>query len=695
MSILGTNGNDTRTGTAGNDSFDLSQGGADTVSGSGGNDTIFMGAALTAQDRINGGAGDDVVTLSGDYAALTFAHTTMTAVEKLVLTNGAYNITMHDTTVSTGKQLIVDAQSADSLTFDGSAETNGAFLVYSSYANDSVIGGAGGDYFVMGMGGADTVRGGAGGDVISMGTTFGANDVVDGGAGADTVYISGTYGATIVLNGTNMIGIESVIVTGGHDYTFQVKDSLLAAGQVFNLDARSLGAEDRAIFFGGEETDGSYDLYDGTGHDMLYGSQQGDLFRASNGGHDLLSGNGGDDVFAMDDKLTAEDIIYGGAGYDTVDLNGDYAAGVTFSDGLAGIERFTLRGDFTYKLVFADANLNTGEGMLIGGGGKVFIDVSDETDAAYDLYGTTAADTLIGGGGSDAFRLYDAGSDVVSGGAGGDSFLLSYGASTVGNATLDGGADGDIFYLDGAAVQFDATLGTLKLGATYTASVTSIESAYGSQFSDVLTGGAGYNFLAGQAGNDTLTGGADADALVGGAGSDRASYAGSSAGVTVSLATGKGTGGDAEGDTLAEIEGLIGSSHADVLTGNHVSNRLQGGDGADTLRGSGGADTLTGGNGADRFNFSSTNDSTAAKQDIVTDFNAAQNDRLGLSVIDANTTMDGNNAFDFIGSAAFSAAGQLRFADGVLSGDVNGDGTADLVIRLTGVTSLAESCLIL
>jgi Ca2+-binding RTX toxin-like protein len=84
---------------------------------------------------------------------------------------------------------------------------------------------------------------------------------------------------------------------------------------------------------------------------------------------------------------------------------------------------------------------------------------------------------------------------------------------------------------------------------------------------NILIGGGGFDALSGAAGNDILIGGEDRDVLQGGIGFDAASYAGSSAGVIVSLAIGAGTGGDADGDTLTEIEDLIGSDHADILTG--------------------------------------------------------------------------------------------------------------------------------
>ena len=56
-----------------------------------------------------------------------------------------------------------------------------------------------------------------------------------------------------------------------------------------------------------------------------------------------------------------------------------------------------------------------------------------------------------------------------------------------------------------------------------------------------------------------------------------------SAGVNVSLATGVGSGGDAEGDTLANIENLTGSGQNDTLEGDGGNNLLAGGAGTDTV----------------------------------------------------------------------------------------------------------------
>lgn len=119
---------------------------------------------------------------------------------------------------------------------------------------------------------------------------------------------------------------------------------------------------------------------------------------------------------------------------------------------------------------------------------------------------------------------------------------------------------------------------------------------WGTGGDDIIRGGAGHDKLYGHDGNDILEGGdgsdllagmAGADYLDGGAGSDGADYSLSSAGVTVSLATGKGYGGDAEGDTLVNIEGLHGSKFDDVLIGDAKVNSLEGNAGNDRLEGGG------------------------------------------------------------------------------------------------------------
>ena len=108
---------------------------------------------------------------------------------------------------------------------------------------------------------------------------------------------------------------------------------------------------------------------------------------------------------------------------------------------------------------------------------------------------------------------------------------------------------------------------------------------------DIINAGAGDDVLLGGAGNDVLIGGEGADVLDGGAGFDIASYADALQGVIVVLASGTGLGGDAQGDTLTNIEGVIGTSFDDTLIGDDGDNLLIGGAGSDIIIGGEGTDT--------------------------------------------------------------------------------------------------------
>jgi Ca2+-binding RTX toxin-like protein len=119
--------------------------------------------------------------------------------------------------------------------------------------------------------------------------------------------------------------------------------------------------------------------------------------------------------------------------------------------------------------------------------------------------------------------------------------------------------------------------------------------------SDTIYGGLGADTLYGDSGNDSLWGGDDADHLDGGAGIDIASYFDSQTGVVVDLLWGTGDGGTAEGDTLVNIENLIGSDYNDFLFGNDADNALYGQGGDDFLSGGLGNDNLYGGIGNDTF----------------------------------------------------------------------------------------------
>lgn len=148
------------------------------------------------------------------------------------------------------------------------------------------------------------------------------------------------------------------------------------------------------------------------------------------------------------------------------------------------------------------------------------------------------------------------------------------------------------------------------------------------------------------------------------------------------------------------FENVIGGKGADRLSGNDEDNRIAGGIGRDTLQGDMGADTLVGGRGADRFVFTDLEESSQDAPDLITDFRSAQGDRIDLQTLDANSDLTGNQAFTFIGTTAFSGvAGQLRSqTQGTLTlitGDVDGDGTADFAISLKGAVTLTADTFLL
>ena len=126
----------------------------------------------------------------------------------------------------------------------------------------------------------------------------------------------------------------------------------------------------------------------------------------------------------------------------------------------------------------------------------------------------------------------------------------------------------------------------------------------GNAGADTLSGGEGDDILNGGEGDDTLDGGPGDDMLDGGPGSDTASYQNSGTGVLVRLHAAHAVKfGDAEGDTLLNIEHLVGSRYNDTLAGDGEDNILKGEDGDDVLYGgpAGGDDMMYGGNGDDRI----------------------------------------------------------------------------------------------
>ena len=151
---------------------------------------------------------------------------------------------------------------------------------------------------------------------------------------------------------------------------------------------------------------------------------------------------------------------------------------------------------------------------------------------------------------------------------------------------------------------------------------------------------------------------------------------------------------------MAGSDTIHGGTGTDYLYGGADADTLYGDDGWDTLIGGSGADRLYGGAGGDTFKFTALGDSTIGAMDSIMDWSSSQKDKISLQDFDANTRIDGNQAFKFIGSGSFSHnAGELRYyhADGhtYVEGDVGGDGIGDFLIMINPTTTLAAGDFVL
>ncbi|HEY2069806.1 MAG TPA: calcium-binding protein [Rhizomicrobium sp.] len=443
MTIEGTHGNDTLTGTSGNDSFNVSQGGNDTVSGLGGNDIIYFGAAFTAADSADGGAGTDTLRLTGDYSAgVTFGASTLLNVEQMQLGTGfSYDLITNDATVASGARLKVDAHTlgtSDSLTFNGAAESNGTFYFIGGTGNDTLTGGTGVDTFDLSYGGEDHVTGGAGNDVIDVGAALDSGDHIDGGSGNDIVVLKGNYSGAhaVTLSATTLVNVETIKVAPGFNYDITLSAPVSNANSNEHINGYFLGAGNSLHFDASAVSGQVYTLDGGAGNDVLLaapstGSSQGDLFDLHEGGNDTAQGSSSHDVFKMGTTLNAGDMLDGGGGGDTLELSGDYSTPVVLgATTLTNIGGISLQPGFTYDIVENDGNVAAGQTLGISGARinnetNIIFDGSAETDGHFIFEDSgDSTNVFIGGAQSDKFFVLNYSTNTVTGGGGADTISI-------------------------------------------------------------------------------------------------------------------------------------------------------------------------------------------------------------------------------------------------------------------------------
>ena len=704
---IGSSGNDVRGGTTESDVM-KGRGGADTLSGAGGS------------DRVDGGPGNDA-KVSGDGGAD-------------LLFGGQGNDVLHG---GTGDDILHGGPGADELHGEGDSDTasyaysEGAVTVTVNGASTANTGGdaagdtlsgienlTGSDFgdILTGDLNANVLDGGPGDDVLKP--QAGADRIV-GGPGADRVDYTGSPSVTVDLaqgngegghaEGDSYAGVEHVTGTAGNDRLIgdDEANTLTGGGGADTLEG--LGGAD--TLQGGTGTDVANYEYSPEaveidlsgqrftpstvgGHaagdtlssiEALIGSPFGDTLIGNTDANVLSGGEGDDDLEGRE----GADKIQGGNGTDTaaytssnvgvtVDLTaavqrGGHAAG----DVLTDIEN--LAGSGHADRLTGNARANVLEGLagpdVLDGGGDWDTASYKGSDAGVTVnLNTTGAQTSAGHASGDVLSNIEnlTGSDYDDNLKGNIQHNILTGGD--GADTLNGKGGGDTASYAGsdAGVTVDLGRTTPQVGAGHATGdlLQSIEALVGSAHDDRLTGNGDKNYIQGGAGSDVINGGG---------GYDTASYIDSPVGVTIDLTkTGQQTShGHGSGDTLISIEGLIGSDHADRLTGTAQGSHLDGGPGDDTLHGGAGwdyfipgpgADTVHGGGGIDELDLTGSSGPVILRLDLTAN-NGSGGDAEGDTYIGIES-VHGSKFNDVIIASRVDHGGWPAYIDGREGDDV-------------------------
>ena len=407
-------------------------------------------------------------------------------------------------------------------------------------------------------------------------------------------------------------------------------ESLVGGG--LNDIIRGHGGDDVLVGAAGDDT-----LRGGDGNDRLIGEA----------GADTLFGEAGNDVLYHGGDLSAADVNDGDEGNDTLVLQGNYPALTLAATSIASIEGISLQSgtitrwgqsganSYDYNLTMANANVAPGVQLRVN---------AQSLTASEDFAFNGAAETDGG-----RYLVYGGfGVDTLAGGAGNDIFYFEAGRLGAGDRIV-GGAGNDAVVISGAAAQ-------IAIGPGMLAAIESL--SFNGRFASDPSARPSYEATL-HDGN--LAGGATLIVNASSLGADQSlSFSGWSVG---------------DGNLR-----IFGGAGGDILSG---------GANDDVIAGGGGGDALAGGNGRDVFVYRTLADSSGVSCDVISGFHFG-NDRIDLALVDADILADGDQAFAWIGSEAFSGvAGQLRVTWDAgmnlwaVQGDVNGDGGVDFQLYVS------------
>ena len=571
VDFLGTDGNDTLTGT-GADEILIGGRGDDTIDGAGGDDVIIGGAgndtiiydSATDTLKVDAGTGTDILSVAG--AGVTIDLTAIDdhvfeGFERIDLTGGGntlvlavsdlYAITEDQNSLTgTGNTLVVDGAAGDAVdagtgwTLINDAVNIGGqiFTKYTQDAatilvdndvdqsafglvgtpGDDVLTGSPGADVIDGLGGNDTISGLAGNDTLIGGT---GNDIIDGGTGNDTLAGGG--------------GIDLFTDEAGDDvYSFTADDDVVeirdAAGTADQLDIVTGAASFREaeLFAFAGDADELFVLFADPAASFITGGEADNVLLiadATGAGQieqitiDVIPGV----TFTTDTADSNGITVTGSAGNDFIALTGNEDT----ADGLAGadiiiaaeddVARYVLSGGLGNDILFAGENADN---SLDGGDGDdILISGFSGTDT---LSGGDGADLLVGGTGPGSREMF--------GGADNDTYVIEAfgGTDTI---TDSGGADDVVVFASGVEFKAFTTSGDdLVISLANGGEVTLVDQLTTAPierlvheglgldltFTAGLTGGAGNDFLFGTTAGETLTGNDGDDFLFGGGGND-------------------------------------------------------------------------------------------------------------------------------------------------------------------------------
>lgn len=534
--ILGTNSDDTLTGTDGDD-FLYGRGGNDLIESGAGDDAAYGG---DGNDRVEGGSGDDHLFGEGGRDTLIGGD------GQDVLHGGDLGDTLEggagEDEIHGGEGHDLIEGGADDDTLHGDA---GRDRISGDAGNDDIFGGSGHD-ILDGGDGADWIDGGDGDDQITVGdgndfaygregddviTSGGGNNVFNGGAGAD-----------ILLGG---LGTDNLWGEDGDDYLF---------GQA-GVDYLN-GGDGNDTLIGGTGNDS---LSGDDGDDQLDGGEGNDTLTAGDG-HDVMVGGTGDDVFVVRGYHTASSEMDGGEGDDSFDVRLGQAIdarGITIRGG-AGADSVLVRD--TADSVNGGISLDLGDGddrvdVTAGGDVAYVIDLGagdDHLTASDGFYSVTTGagrDTIVWNESSDQLVVND-----FQAGVGGDNLVIDFNTLTgtwnrsdnpfgTGHARLlQRGDHAWVQWKSGEAGSSWETLAVLRntdasdlvadnlggfgpdgappTGERLIGSDDAYDRIHGSIGGDIIRGLAGSDVLYGHGGDDNLFGDDGRDHLYGGAGDD-------------------------------------------------------------------------------------------------------------------------------------------------------------------------------